>query len=245
MENKSVVITGGSRGIGRACALLFASKGYNVLIGYNKNREAAEAVLAEIAEYGVKCAAYCADISKKDEARRFISKAMFEFGRVDVLVNNAGIARAQLMTDVSENDFHELFDTNVGGVYFTSQAVIPEMISAGGGKIINISSMWGQVGASCETLYSATKAAIIGLTKAMAKELAPSGITVNCVAPGVIDTDMNACYDEDTMWELREKTPLSRLGTPEDVAGAVYFLASEAGSFITGEVLAVNGGFVI
>ena len=245
MENKSVVVTGGSRGIGRACALLFASKGYNVLIGYNKNAEAAEAVLAEIKKYSVKCAAYCADISKKDEARRLISKALFEFGRVDVLVNNAGIARAALMTDVTESDFHELFATNVGGCYFTSQAAIPEMIGAGGGKIINISSMWGQVGASCETLYSATKAAIIGLTKAMAKELAPSRITVNCVAPGVIDKDMNACYDEDTMWDLQEKTPLSRLGTPEDIANAVYFLASEAGSFITGEVLAVNGGFVI
>ncbi len=245
MENKSVVITGGSRGIGRACAVLFASKGYDVLIGYNKNREAAEETLAAVREYGVKCAAFCADISKKDEARRIIAKAMFEFGRIDVLVNNAGIARAQLMTDVAESDFSELFAVNVGGAYFTSQAAIPEMIGAGGGKIINISSMWGQVGASCETLYSATKAAVIGLTKAMAKELAPSGITVNCVAPGVIDTDMNACYDEDTMEELREKTPLSRLGTPEDVAGAVYFLASEAGAFITGEVLAVNGGFVI
>jgi 3-oxoacyl-[acyl-carrier protein] reductase len=245
MENKSVVITGGSRGIGRACAMLFASKGYNVLLGYNKNKAAAEETLAAISEYGVKCAAYSADISVKDEARRLISKAMFEFGKVDVLVNNAGIARAALMTDVTESDFHELFATNVGGCYFTSQAVIPEMINAGCGKIINISSMWGQVGASCETLYSATKAAIIGLTKAMAKELALSGITVNCVAPGVIDTEMNACYDEDTMWDLCEKTPLSRLGTPEDVANAVYFLASEAGSFITGEVLAVNGGFVI
>ena len=244
MGNKSVVITGGSRGIGRACAVIFAKNGYNVLIGYHKNSEAAEETLAEIKKYGVKCAAYCADISKKDGARRLISKAMFEFGGVDVLVNNAGIARAAVMTDVTEGDFHELFATNVGGCYFTSQAAIPEMIGAGG-KIINISSMWGQVGASCETLYSATKAAIIGLTKAMAKELAPSRITVNCVAPGVIDTEMNACYDEDTMWELQEKTPLSRLGTPEDIAGAVYFLASEAGNFITGEVLAVNGGCVI
>lgn len=245
MGNKSVVITGGSRGIGRACALLFASKGYDVLLGYNTNKAAAEETLAAVSSYGVKCAAFSADISKKDEARRLILKAMFEFGKIDVLVNNAGIARAAIMTDVTENDFSELFSTNVGGVYFTSQAAIPEMINAGGGKIINISSMWGQVGASCETLYSATKAAIIGLTKAMAKELAPSGITVNCVAPGVIDTEMNACYDEDTMADLCEKTPLARLGTPEDVAGAVYFLASEHGSFITGETVSVNGGFVI
>jgi 3-oxoacyl-[acyl-carrier protein] reductase len=242
MENKSAVITGGSRGIGRACALLFASKGYNVLIGYNKNREAAEAVLAEIAEYGVKCAAYCADISKKDEARRFISKAMFEFGRVDVLVNNAGIARAQLMTDVSENDFHELFDTNVGGVYFTSQAVIPEMISAGGGKIINISSMWGQVGASCETLYSATKAAIIGLTKAMAKELAPSGITVNCVAPGVIDTDMNKHFTKEDREEISQDIPMGRFGKAEEVASVVSMLVDEQ-LYIGGEDISVTGGY--
>ena len=160
-------------------------------------------------------------------------------------MNNAGIARAAIMTDVTENDFTELFATNVGGAFFVSQAVIPEMIAQGGGRIVNISSMWGQVGASCETLYSSTKAALIGLTKAMAKELAPSSITVNCVAPGVIDTEMNSCYDEDTMEELREKTPLSRLGTPEDVARAVYFLASEQADFITGEILSVNGGFVI
>lgn len=245
MENKNVVITGGSRGIGRACALLFAEHGYNVLVGYNKNKAAAEETLAAVSSFGVKCAAFCADISKKNEARRLISKAMFEFGRVDVLVNNAGIARAALMTDVTEGDFSELFSTNVGGAFFVSQVAIPEMINAGGGKIINISSMWGQVGASCETLYSATKAAVIGLTKAMAKELAPSHITVNCVAPGVIDTDMNACYDEDTMESLRMQTPLSRLGTPEDVANAVYFLASAEGNFITGETIAVNGGFVI
>ncbi len=245
MENKSVVITGGSRGIGRACAITFAKHGYNVLVGYNKNKAAAEETLAAVSSYGVKCAAFCADISKRDEARRLISKAMFEFGKIDVLVNNAGIARAALMTDVTEEDFSQLFSTNVGGAFFVSQAAIPEMINEGGGKIINISSMWGQVGASCETLYSSTKAAVIGLTKAMAKELAPSRITVNCVAPGVIDTDMNACYDEDTMEDLREKTPLSRLGTPEDVANAVYFLASEQADFITGEVIAVNGGFVI
>ncbi len=245
MANKSVVITGGSRGIGRACALIFAQHGYDVLVGYNRNKTAAEETLAAASGYGVKCAAFCADISKKDEARRLISKALYEFGKVDVLVNNAGIARAALMTDVTEQDFSDMFFTNVGGVFFTSQAVIPEMIGAGGGKIINISSMWGQVGASCETLYSATKAAVIGLTKAMSKELAPSNITVNCVAPGVIDTEMNTCYDKDTMEELRVRTPLERIGSPSDVAGAVYFLASNAADFITGEVVSVNGGFVI
>ncbi|MGN1095154.1 MAG: elongation factor P 5-aminopentanone reductase [Eubacteriales bacterium] len=245
MKNKSVVITGASRGIGRACALMFARQGYDVLIGYNKNEAAAGQTLAAVLECGVKGAMFSADISSAAGSRRLISKAMYEFGGIDVLVNNAGIARVSLMTDVSEEDFSELFSTNVGGVYFTSQAVIPEMINAGGGKIINISSMWGQVGASCETLYSATKAAIIGLTKAMAKELAPSHINVNCVAPGVIDTDMNSCYDENTMDDLKAKTPLSRLGTPEDIAHAVCFLASDDADFITGEVLSVNGGFVI
>ena len=170
---------------------------------------------------------------------------MYEFGRIDVLVNNAGIARAMLMTDVTEKDFYDLFSVNVAGAYFVSQAAIPEMINAGGGKIVNISSMWGQVGASMETLYSATKSAVIGLTKAMAKELAPSKINVNCVCPGVIDTDMNSCYDEKTMEDLRQRTPLERIGTAEDIAGSVLFLSSDNADFITGEVLSVNGGFVI
>lgn len=245
MENKSVVITGASRGIGRACAVAFARCGYNVLIGYNQNKAAAEETLAAVLSFGVKGVIFAADISKKDEARRLISKAMYEFGRIDVLVNNAGIARAMLMTDVTEKDFYDLFSLNVGGVYFVSQAVIPEMINAGGGRIINISSMWGQVGASMETLYSATKSAVIGLTKAMAKELAPSKINVNCVCPGVIDTDMNSCYDEKTMEDLRQRTPLERIGTAEDIAGSVLFLSSDNADFITGEVLSVNGGFVI
>lgn len=245
MENKSVVITGASRGIGRACAVAFARCGYNVLIGYNQNKAAAEETLAAVLSFGVKGVIFAADISKQDEARRLISKAMYEFGRIDVLVNNAGIARAMLMTDVAEKDFYDLFSVNVAGAYFVSQAVIPEMINAGGGKIINISSMWGQVGASMETLYSATKSAVIGLTKAMAKELAPSKITVNCVCPGVIDTDMNSCYDEKTMEDLRRRTPLERIGTAEDIAGSVLFLSSDNADFITGEVLSVNGGFVI
>lgn len=245
MENKSVVITGASRGIGRACAVAFARCGYNVLIGYNQNKAAAEETLAAVLSFGVKGVIFAADISKQDEARRLISKAMYEFGRIDVLVNNAGIARAMLMTDVTEKDFYDLFSVNVASAYFVSQAAIPEMINAGGGKVINISSMWGQVGASMETLYSATKSAVIGLTKAMAKELAPSKITVNCVCPGVIDTDMNSCYDEKTMEDLRRRTPLERIGTAEDIAGSVLFLSSDNADFITGEVLSVNGGFVI
>ncbi len=243
--NKNVVITGASRGIGRACAIAFAREGDNVLIGYNKNKAAAEETLAAVLSFGVKGAIF--EFSAEDDAsaRRLIAKAMYEFGAIDVLINNAGIARAALMSDVTREDFHELFAVNVGGAYFASQAAAREMINAGGGNIINISSMWGQVGASMETLYSATKAALIGLTKAMAKELAPSNIRVNCIAPGVIDTDMNACYDAAAMDALREKTPLSRLGTPEDIAEAAVFLASDKASFITGEVLAVNGGFVI
>ena len=243
MENKSVVITGGSRGIGRACALLFAQRGYNVLLGYNKNKAAAEETLAAVSAYGVKCASFCADISKKDEARRLISKAMFEFGRVDVLVNNAGIARAAIMTDVTENDFTELFATNVGGAFFVSQAVIPEMIAQGGGRIVNISSMWGQVGASMEVCYSASKGAMIAYTKALAKEVAPSGITVNCVCPGIIDTPINARFSKEEMLELKEQTPLGRIGNPEDVAELVFFLSQKGASYITGQVVTCDGGF--
>ena len=168
-----------------------------------------------------------------------------DFGTPYILVNNSGIAQQKLFTDITDDDWNRMINTNLTGVFNCCSAGLPYMIHEKRGRIINVASMWGQVGASCETLYSATKAAVIGLTKAMAKELAPSHITVNCVAPGVIDTDMNACYDEDTMESLRMQTPLSRLGTPEDVANAVYFLASAEGNFITGETIAVNGGFVI
>ena len=168
-----------------------------------------------------------------------------DFGRIDLLVCNAGIAQQKLFTDITDSDWNHMLGTNLTGVFNMCRAVIPEMVRKKEGKIINVSSMWGQTGASCEVHYSAAKAGVIGLTKALAKELAPSGITVNAVAPGVISTDMLSGFSQAELEQLRQEIPLGRLGTPQDVADAVAFLSSEGASYITGQVLAVNGGIVI
>lgn len=243
MMTKSVIITGASRGIGRACALEFAKNGYQVLVCYRRSSDDAAEVCRVISAAGGRALPFQMDIANLSDCRRTVSKAMMEFGHIDVLINNAGIALPALFTETSEADYDRLFDVNMKGMFFLTQAAAKEMIAAGGGSIVNISSMWGITGASGEVAYSASKAAVIGFTKALAMELAPSHIRVNCVAPGVIDTDMNACYDADTMRALAEKTPLGRLGTPEDVAKSVCFLSDETSSFITGQVLTVDGGF--
>lgn len=243
--SKSAVITGASRGIGRACAFKLADNGYEVLVCFQTNKKAAEDVCRDIADRGGRALPFQMDVSNLADCRRTVSKAMMEFGKIDVLVNNAGVALPALFTETREADYDRIFDVNMKGLFFLSQAAAKEMIAAGGGAIVNVSSVWGLVGAAGETVYSAAKAAVVGFTKALAKELAPSHIRVNCVAPGVIDTDMNACYDADTMRALAEKTPLGRLGTPEDVAKSVFFLADESSSFITGQVLTVDGGFAL
>ena len=244
--NRSVIITGASGGIGQATARVFASHGWSLILGYNKNREAAEALAKELANrYSVRAIAFGGDLSDPDECRRIVTKAVFEFGRVDALVANAGVAESTLFTDVTPEHFHKIMDADLGSVFFTCQAAAKEMIAAGGGAIVTVSSIWGQVGASMEATYSAAKAGVIGLTKAIAKELAPSHIRVNCVCPGVIDTEMNSCYSEEVMDRLADQTPLGRIGQPEEVAESIYFLASEASGFVTGQILGVNGGFVI
>ena len=176
---------------------------------------------------------------------RMTKEVLHQFGHIDVLINNAGIAQQKLFTDVTETEWERLFCVNVTGVFHCCQAVMPGMIRRQRGKILNLSSIWGMTGASCEVAYSAAKAAVIGLSKALAKEVGPSGITVNCVAPGVIDTQMNASLDDETRAGLREETPLGVLGKPEDVANLLFFLASEQADFITGQVISPNGGFVI
>ena len=240
--NKSVIITGASRGIGRATALAFARNGYDLLICYQSREADAIRTAEEAKAFGVRAIPFQMDIASLSDCRRTCAKAMMEFGKIDVC--NAGIAHSVLFTQTTEEDYDRLFAVNTKGTFFLSQAVAKEMISVGSGVIINISSMWGVVGASCEVAYSASKAAVIGMTKALAKELAPSGIRVNCIAPGVIDTEMNACYDENTMSALAEKTPLGRIGSPEDIAHTVVFLASENASFITGQTITVDGGFI-
>ena len=243
---KTAVVTGASRGIGAACAVAMAKNGYNVILGYKESKERAEQ-LAEvlISGYGVAAFAVKADVSVSKEADELIEVAYKNFGRVDVLVNNAGIAGFKLFTDITDEDWAQMIGTNLTGVFNCSRAAAKYMINAKSGSIVNISSMWGQVGASCEVHYSASKAGVIGLTQALAKELAPSNIRVNCICPGVIKTDMLNNIDDETIDALIEETPIGRIGTPKDIADAVAFLSSESASFITGQVLGVNGGFVI
>ena len=241
----TVLITGAATGIGRAAALLFAADGYNVAVHYNKSEKEALALAEKIAAQGGRAVAVRADVANAAQVNAMVRRVAEVFGRIDVLINNAGIAQTKLFTDLTANDWDTVLDVNVKGVFHCCQAVLPEMISRKAGCIVNVSSVWGMVGASCEVHYSAAKAAVIGLTKALAKELGPSGIRVNCVAPGVIETRMIDGLDDDTRAALKEETPLCRLGTAEDVAQAIRFLASDKASFMTGQVISPNGGFVI
>lgn len=242
---KTVIITGASRGIGAACARLFAQKGWAVAVNYRNSREKAEALTSDICREGGVALAIPADIGNAADVERLFSTAEKELGTVEALINNAGIAQQKLFTDLTEEEWDELFRVDVKGVFLCCRRALPAMIRRQKGCIVNISSMWGQVGASCEVHYSAAKAAVIGLTKALAKEAGPSGIRVNCIAPGVIQTEMNRHLSPEVLEELREETPLEVLGTPEDVAKSALFLCSPQSSFITGQVLGVNGGMVI
>lgn len=242
----SVLITGASRGIGRACALAFAQKGYALFLNYHSQKSAAELLAREIESmYSVPAVPFQADVSCENQVKAMVQEMAGRFGHIDVLVNNAGIAQQKLFTDITAEDWKRMFDVNIGGMFHCCKAVLPYMIHEKKGKIINISSIWGMVGASCEVHYSASKAAVLGFTKALAKEEGLSGIQVNCVAPGVVGTEMNATLDEDTLASIREETPLNTIGTPEDIARTVLFLASKGADFITGQVISPNGGFVI
>ena len=241
----TALITGSSRGIGEQIATLFAQNGYSVAINYNKSKEQAESLVKKLEAQGYNAKAFCADVSDYCAVNDMISQVESTMGRVDVLVNNAGIAQQKLFCDITDKDFDRMFDVNVKGVFNCTKAVLPSMIREKQGSIINISSMWGQVGASCEVHYSASKAAIIGMTQALAKEVGPSGIRVNCICPGVIETEMNANLDEETIEQLKYDTPLMTIGTPDDVAQLALFLCSDKAKFITGQVVGVNGGMVI
>lgn len=244
-ERKNVLITGASRGIGAAAARLFARRGWGVGVGFHTARDRAEAVAAELRALGVPAEIYPCDVARQADAAGMVADFLQTFGTIDALVCNAGIARQELFTDITLESWREMLGVNLDGVFHCCQAALPAMIHRKQGRIITLSSMWGQVGGSCEVAYSAAKAGVIGLTKALAKEVGPSGITVNCVAPGVIETEMNRQLSPETKAALAEETPLERLGTPEDVAEAIWFLASEAGRFFTGQVLAPNGGWVV
>ena len=236
---KTALITGASGGIGSAIARKLAGDGYFVILHYHQNPD------AELLAQQLHGAAVRADLENFSELELMIANALRQAGHIDILVNNAGMSVSGLLTDISPDVRKKIFSVNILSAMECARLVLPDMIHRKSGNIINISSMWGQVGASCEVDYSATKAAMIGFTKALAQEVAPSQIRVNCVAPGVIRTGMLNCYNTETLQNLAEETPLGRLGTPEDVANVVGFLCSPASDFITGQILGVNGGFVI
>ena len=246
-RKKTVLVTGASRGIGRAIAVLFAENGYNVVINYNKNKAAAESLAAELISKGVdkeSLLLFRADVGKTAEVSHMLAATTAKFGQIDVLVNNAGISKTGLLTDMKETDWDELFEVNVKALFNTCRLALPQMINRKWGRIINISSMWGQVGASCEVAYSAAKGAVDAFTKALAQEVGPSGITVNAVSPGFIDTEMNGSLTAEDVEQLIYETPLERIGKPQDVAEAVLFLASDKAEFITGQIIPVNGGLI-
>ena len=242
---KIALVTGASRGIGRAIATELARRGWAVAIGYRVRRDKAEELAQQLTEAGCRAMICQADVSRREEVEAIVRRVEENFGPVSLLVNNAGIAGQSLFQELTEERWHEFFSVNVDGAFYASRAVLPHMLHEHTGCIVNISSIWGQRGASCEVAYSATKAALIGLTRSLAAELAPSHIRVNCVAPGVIRTDMLDELPEELLPQLAEQTPLGRLGTPEDIAAAVAFLAAPAAGFITGQVLTCDGGFIL
>lgn len=242
---KNVLITGASKGIGASCARIFAEKGYNVVANYNKSEKSAINLYNELRDDNYNIEIFKADISKREEVKSMIDFTVRKFKTIDILINNAGVSQEKLFIDVTDEEFENIMNINLKGAFICSQEALKYMLPEKKGKIINISSMWGVVGASCEVHYSISKAGLIGMTKALAKELGPSNIQVNAIAPGVIETEMLKDYTKEELEVLKNETPLMTLGKPEDVARMTEFLASEGGNFITGQVVGVNGGFVI
>jgi 3-oxoacyl-[acyl-carrier protein] reductase len=237
---KAVLITGGSRGIGRELVRLFSNNGYSVAFTYRSSHNEAESLAIETGALAIK-----ADSGQESEVNAAIKATIDAFGRIDCLINNAAISSFSLFTDISNESWRRMIDTNLSSAFTLSREAAKVMVSQKSGKIVNVGSVWGRMGASCEVHYSASKAGLRGLTQALAKELGPSGITVNCVEPGVIDTDMNSMLDEAAMKELADATPLCRIGKAEEVAAVIGFLASEEASFITGACIPVDGGFPV
>ena len=235
---KTALVTGGSRGIGAAIVRELSKQGWQVAFCYRSSEDAARQLAAETGALAIRC-----NVTDSGQVSAMAAQVQQQLRHIDLLVNNAGVAWQGLLTDMTDHDWHTVLDTSLSAAFFTCRAVIPGMVSRRAGRIINISSIWGRVGASCEAAYSAAKAGLIGLSKALAKELGPSNITVNCLCPGVIQTDMLACYTPDDLAALADETPLCRLGTPEEVAAAVCWLASDAAGFITGQIIGVDGGF--
>ncbi len=239
---KVALVTGGAKGIGSAIVKRLLNDGFKVAFTYNNSQEKAQELCADS---GADCKVYRLDITDSVAVKTVVEDIEKNYGEIEVLVNNAGVAEQVLFTDITDEMWHRMIETNLSGAFYCSRAVLKYMINRKSGKIINISSIWGETGGSCEVHYSASKSGLIGMTKALAKEVGLSGITVNSVSPGVILTDMTSHFDDETMNALKEETPLNKIGTPEDVAGAVSFLASKDADFITGQNISVNGGMNI
>ncbi len=240
---KTAIVTGASRGIGAATALLLSQNGYKVVVNYLNSSDSARALVERIKSEGNEASIFKADVSKSEEASALVNFTLDYYGTVDLVVNNAGISLISLVTETSDEEWDRVFSINTKGAFNMCRATASVMINKKSGAIINIGSMWGRVGASCEAAYSASKAAVEGFTKALAKEISPSGITVNCIAPGLIDTEMNASLTESDKAAIIDETPIGRIGKPEDIARLVLFLAGE--TYITGQIISCDGGLTI
>ena len=243
MEHNVVLVTGASRGIGRAIALTFAKNGYDVIINCIKNVDALTLLQKEIEQYGVRCLACVGDVGNPSFVEYMFRQIASQFGTLDVLINNAGISYVGLLTDMTPADWKLVMDTNLSSVFYCSSKAIPMMLAKKSGRIINISSMWGTCGASCEVAYSASKGGMDAFTRALAKELAPSGITVNAIACGVIDTDMNRGFSEEELEALAEEIPVGRFGAPEEVADFALQIA-KGSAYLTGQIIHLDGGYL-
>ncbi|SFR65018.1 elongation factor P 5-aminopentanone reductase [Anaeromicropila populeti] len=243
MSNRTVLVTGSSRGIGKAIALKYAEEGYDVIINCKKNKEQLEVVRKDIEAFGVSCLSVLADVSQYQEVNRLFQSIENKFGKLDVLINNAAISHIGLLQDMTPEQWNEIIQTNLSSVFYCSRLAIPYMLSSKSGKIITISSVWGLAGASCEVAYSAAKGGIHAFTKALAKELAPSNIQVNAVACGAIDTEMNHFLSEEERETLKEEIPANRLGQPEEVAELVYSI-TQKNEYLTGQIISLDGGWI-
>lgn len=244
-KNKTVIISGAAGGIGRSMVVLFAINGYNVLLSYNRSIEKAQLLYRKLKSKGLSIELFQADVTKRVQVDAMVDYCINQFGKIDILINNSGISQQKIFTDISEDEWDYMINVNLKGVFNCTQSVLKHMIQEKNGKIINISSIWGMVGASCEVHYSSAKAGVIGFTKALSKELGPSNIQVNCIAPGIIETDMLSSFSLEELKQLKDETPLMRLGKPKDIARCALFLASKNADFFTGQILSPNGGFVI
>lgn len=242
-ENKVVLVTGGSRGIGASLVKFLATKGYQVILNYNKSEEEAKKIQIELQKQNIKIDIIKANVANKLEVSKLVKYIIERYNKIDVLINNAGISQEKLFLDLTDDDWEHIMNINLNSVYFCSKEVLPYMLKRKEGCIINISSIWGETGASCEVAYSTTKAAINGFTKALAKEMGPSNIRINSIAPGIIDTDMNKNLSQEDITKIKEEIPLNKIGVPEDIAKCAKWLIED--TYTTGQIININGGWYI